>query len=213
MGPSCSHSRFISRYIVLIVGHRSLLEDARILHRDISTHNIIINETDSDRTKKGFLIDLDFATRVGPDYTAEGPSGAPHRTGTLPFMAIGALRGDTHTYRHDLESFLYVFLWICIAYAEPGKKVEPLPDILQEWSMGNYIGIIASSKFGKIVEWTEIEDNFSQYFAGEGVKQIARGMRRALFGENGTITGTPEGDVARDRMYRGMLDALCPNGM
>lgn len=31
-------------------------------------------------------------------------------------MAIGALNGEVHTFRHDLESFFYVFLWICVKY-------------------------------------------------------------------------------------------------
>jgi hypothetical protein len=38
------------------------------------------------------------------------PSGARHRTGTMQFMAIEVLEGKGHTYRHDLESFFYVFV-------------------------------------------------------------------------------------------------------
>ncbi|KAI5780755.1 hypothetical protein DFH27DRAFT_488436 [Peziza echinospora] len=34
-------------------------------------------------------------------------SGAPHRTGTLPFMSIGMLKSEGHTYRHHHESFLH----------------------------------------------------------------------------------------------------------
>lgn len=44
------------------------------------------------------------------------PSGAPHRTGTMQFMAIEVLEGKGHTYRHDLESFFYVFIWMCIRH-------------------------------------------------------------------------------------------------
>ncbi|KAK0725689.1 hypothetical protein B0H67DRAFT_479800, partial [Lasiosphaeris hirsuta] len=43
-----------------------------------------------------------------------GPSGARHMTtGTMQLMAIEALFGIDHTYRHDLESFFYVLLWVC----------------------------------------------------------------------------------------------------
>jgi hypothetical protein len=51
--------------------------------------------------------DLDLST-VGDERT-----GARQQTGTMEFMAIDVLRGVEHTYRHDLESFFYVLLWIC----------------------------------------------------------------------------------------------------
>jgi Fungal protein kinase len=143
---------------------------------------------------------------------AEGPSGAPHRTGTLPFMSLGTLRGHNHTYRHDLESFFYVFLWICIAYEGPGKRVKPLPEILENWSTGSYDQIIFL-KSGAIRTWDgwmDVEAAFTDYFAGEEIKQIARDMRRTLFGEGGSTIGTPRGDRARDEMYSGMLAALSP---
>jgi hypothetical protein len=31
-------------------------------------------------------------------------------------MAIEVLQGKEHTYRHDLKSLFYVFIWICIRY-------------------------------------------------------------------------------------------------
>lgn len=63
------------------------------------------------------LIDLDLAKELNT-----GPSGARHRTGTMEFMAIEVLQGHTHTYRHDLESFFYVFLWTIICYDPEGDE-------------------------------------------------------------------------------------------
>jgi serine/threonine protein kinase len=83
-----------------IAGHRSLLEDGKIIHRDISENNIIITEHASEGDPKGRLIDLDLAKELG-----SVPSGASHRTGTMQLMAIEVLQGKGHTYRHDLESF------------------------------------------------------------------------------------------------------------
>ncbi|KAF8806792.1 hypothetical protein BYT27DRAFT_7101319, partial [Phlegmacium glaucopus] len=46
--------------------------------------------------------------------------------GTLPFIAIEILcpqvgnQTQVHAYQHDLESFLYVLIWICITYECPG---------------------------------------------------------------------------------------------
>lgn len=53
------------------------------------------------------LIDLDLAKVLG-----NGPSGARHQTGTKEIMGIEMLLGIDHTYRHDVESFFYVLLWI-----------------------------------------------------------------------------------------------------
>jgi hypothetical protein len=94
-----------------IRGHKSLLEDGKILHRDISENNIIITEAATKGDPKGMLIDLDLAKELD-----SLPSGASHRTGTMQFMAIEVLQGKGHTYRHDLESFFYVFTWMCIRY-------------------------------------------------------------------------------------------------
>lgn len=55
----------------------------------------------------GMFIDLDLAKKEG-----EGQSGTQSRTGTLEFMAVEVLRNESHTYRHDLESFFYVLIWM-----------------------------------------------------------------------------------------------------
>jgi hypothetical protein len=69
-----------------IAGHSSLLEDGKILHRDISENNIIITEHAGDEGPRGRLIDLDLAKELD-----SVPSGASHRTGTIQFMAIEVL--------------------------------------------------------------------------------------------------------------------------
>ena len=94
-----------------IRGHKSLLEDGKILHRDISENNIIITEAATKRDPKGMLIDLDLAKELD-----SLSSRASHRTGTIQFMAIEVLQRKGYTYRHDLESFFYVFTQMCIRY-------------------------------------------------------------------------------------------------
>lgn len=63
--------------------------------------------------------------------------------------------GKGHTYRHDLESFFYVFIWMCIRYGHNGehdgeesaapsskpnkRRVRPMKfSILQDWYTGDY---------------------------------------------------------------------------
>jgi serine/threonine protein kinase len=100
------------------------LQSHNILHRDVSLWNILIDE--SSRPECGFLIDLDLAIRQDRTST----SGASHRNGTPDFMATGLLHGQPHTYRHDLESFFFVLIWIATFYTPAPNPVlkDPRPD-------------------------------------------------------------------------------------
>lgn len=62
-------------------------------------------------TQEPYLIDAD----LGKSVNKLGSPSSNHRTGTLPFMAKDLLVRDPppHMYRHDLESFFYVLVWIC----------------------------------------------------------------------------------------------------
>jgi serine/threonine protein kinase len=96
----------------LILGHESLL-DAGILHRDISTGNIMLTEQEDD----GFLIDMDLAINLDNDKA----SGAPGEAGTKVFMAIGPLYGEPHNFMHDLESIFWVPFWVCVHWDGPDR--------------------------------------------------------------------------------------------
>lgn len=68
-------------------------------------------------SKKGVLTDFDLAT------IDNSRPGARERTGIVPFMvfdlpltAAEMARNVEHLYRHDSESFAWVFLWICGRY-------------------------------------------------------------------------------------------------
>ncbi|KAF8419397.1 hypothetical protein BGX38DRAFT_1309570 [Terfezia claveryi] len=145
-----------------LIGHASLFFQGGILHRDISPNNIIVIDDSlpqltlvsspvpttsnpfawiwpHDTPLRGCLIDLDYAIEASAQ-----PSGALDRTGTYPFIAIQVLRGrERHRYRHDLESFLYVLLWVCCYPAVAGSAniISPLipfgrRQTLSEWRDG-----------------------------------------------------------------------------
>ncbi|KAK8036865.1 hypothetical protein PG994_015362 [Apiospora phragmitis] len=99
-----------------IDGHESL-HKAGILHRDISINNLMINEANDDSSWPAFVIDLDLAIKKQRVVA----SGARGKTGTRAFMAIGALLGEQHSFMHDLESFFWVLLWVCIHYDGPTR--------------------------------------------------------------------------------------------
>ncbi|CAD6454337.1 86454505-3836-429b-94a0-5ea2f7e49227 [Sclerotinia trifoliorum] len=139
-----------------IKGHESLLNGG-ILHRDISIGNVMLNEAEDD----AFLIDLDLAVKIN----REKASGAPSKTGTKVFMAIGILYGEHHSFMHDLESFFWVFFWICVHWNGPEWPREDK----QEYSNWNHadpknLGKMKSGTvLGKSEFVEEVESNFTYY--------------------------------------------------
>jgi hypothetical protein len=185
-----------------IQGHRSLLEDGKILHRDVSENIIIITGLPAKDAPKGRLIDLDLAKELD-----SMPSGARHRTGTMQFMAIEVLEGKGHTYRHDLESFFYVFVWVCIRYGYEGKTaMRPKSNILRGWYTGMYTEI-ANAKQGHTGKnrFEKVIAEFAPKF--ENLKPLARDLRSVLFPiiDGDIFTGT---FYHHDIMYDGMIMAF-----
>ncbi|KAL1894959.1 hypothetical protein Cpir12675_003453 [Ceratocystis pirilliformis] len=91
-----------------IKAHRSLYISGEILHRNISSDNIIITNSETANGFKGMFTNLDLAI-----VRDSGPSGARHRTSTMQFMALEVRSRMDHTCRHGLESFFHVLLWMC----------------------------------------------------------------------------------------------------
>ncbi|KAL8366623.1 hypothetical protein RB595_010472 [Gaeumannomyces hyphopodioides] len=89
--------------------HR-FLHTASVLHQNVSMGNVVITDDEASGTSRGILIDFDTAVRLADVSQTPGDI-----IGTRPFMAIGVLQGMPHTYRHDLEAFLYLFLYAIIA--------------------------------------------------------------------------------------------------
>lgn len=106
-------------------GYRWVFEHTNYMHRDISVRNLMTRKQ-GDQVY-GVLNDFDLATKVDRTVTS-----SKQRTGTQPFMAIELLRPNPpgHLFRHDLESFFYVLVWIITRYHN-GKVIETPP--LQEW--------------------------------------------------------------------------------
>ncbi|KAG2149133.1 uncharacterized protein EDB93DRAFT_362687 [Suillus bovinus] len=103
-----------------------------VYHRDVSPGNLMWYWKDGKRI--GVLNDYDLSSLEGD----RGPRGN-ERTGTVPFMALDLLsakaqRGEVkHLYRHDLESFVWVFIWICLRYRQ-GVLLPAESRPLDEWA-------------------------------------------------------------------------------
>ncbi|KAJ7628509.1 hypothetical protein FB45DRAFT_1059256 [Roridomyces roridus] len=95
--------------------------------------------------RRGIIIDFDYALIMDPNASTHKVA-IGHRTGTLPFMAIDVLihggKLPKHEPRHDLESMLYVLIWICLHYAGPGDVERHNFDItnskIANWVQGDY---------------------------------------------------------------------------
>src|SRR5438552_1363095 len=81
----------------------------------------------------------------------------------MEFMAIEVLEGVAHTYRHDLESFFYVFLWVCIrhGHATNTSSMTPKTSRLQDWYTETYgkIARVKESDMGR-KRFNELLDEF-----------------------------------------------------
>jgi hypothetical protein len=153
------------------------------------------------------LIDLDLAkVRDG------GTSGARHQTGTMQFMAIEVLRTADHTYRHDLESFFYVLLWMCArqswnnGFCRGGEK-PPRDSLLRRWEIGSFKYIAAAKEGDMTVNALgRIMGEFPEVF--DTVKPVCLRIRRILFPldkDERMNFGTPAGDP--DQLYRPIIGA------
>ncbi|KAF3941760.1 hypothetical protein ABW19_dt0201994 [Dactylella cylindrospora] len=193
----------------LVKALRSLYIDGRILHRDIAIKNVIINTSRrSVDSPMGVLIDFDQALDLDNARAVESMIGSDG------FMAIGIF-GQKHTYRHDLESLFYVFLWLAIGndreHDDANDIMAGLPETsrLRQWCSMDF-GAVRDAKMADMSPegFVKIMEEFSDEFVG--LKGLAEELHGLLFPvRDGKIfTGTDtEGGVA-ERLYREMADAF-----
>ena len=108
----------------------------------------------------GFLIDFDLSNKTSDDHA----SGAPSKTGTKIFMAIGALYGEPHSFMHDLESFFWVLFWVCIHYERRESKRRTVSEY-EKWNYAN-TEELAKLKIGQINKEAfdkDVDKYFTQY--------------------------------------------------
>ncbi len=185
-----------------------------MLHQDICPGNIIIPSPGIKAEaieSGGVLIDFDMAKMVSEPWKQfEG-------IGTPPFQAIGVLQAylpdNPHTYRHDLESFLYSFLFLatCHRPVPPGLNQLrlPLTSILYQWSQGRPVdqarrktSDMDAANFGGIT--TEFTAEFKP------LRGFAEELREILFPmRDGELwTGTDMTAEGTNALYGAMISAF-----
>lgn len=104
----------------------------RVYHLDVSPGNLMCYKKDGRWI--GVLNDYDLSSLK----INAGPTGN-ERTGTVPFMALDLLTPEgqqgevAHLYRHDLESFVWVLVWVCLRYKN-GVLLAASSRLLDDWA-------------------------------------------------------------------------------
>lgn len=162
-----------------IKAHRFLFVNVKIFHQDISENNIIITNPETADGFSGMLIDFDLAIVNGKRTNEQ------HMTDTMKFMTIDVFCGVEHIYKHDLESFFYVLLWICVRRARKMKfhckcKNRPTNNVLRNW-YENTNKKIAEMKqnFMHADEFDDILMKFAPSF--DCIKSLCENLRNIFF--------------------------------
>ncbi|KKF93610.1 hypothetical protein CFO_g4012 [Ceratocystis platani] len=130
----------------------------------------------------------------------------------MQFMVIEVLRKKDHTYRHDLESFFYVLLWMCGRQAWSngfaGNRNPPKYSRLRKWEIGTCEDIADTKRGHMFVDGLQdIMEEFPE--ALDVVKPLCLKIRNILFPYNKDMPmniGTPIGDP--DQLYNPIIAAL-----
>ncbi|KDQ15332.1 hypothetical protein BOTBODRAFT_298492 [Botryobasidium botryosum FD-172 SS1] len=114
-----------------IVNDLELLRGHEMLHRDISSANLMYRKKES--KIRGVLGDFDLSSdlETKPTYSPH----LLHRTGTTPFLAREMfVKHDyvPHLLRHDIESAIYVLIWDAVCRAS-SKNGGPNNAVLLLW--------------------------------------------------------------------------------
>lgn len=101
----------------------------------------------------------------------------------MEFMAIEVLLGIDQTYRHDLESFFYVLIWLCARHGWnicENSKSRPKESVLTKWYCGSFKHIAEAKRgYMHVDGFEDILDEFPTDF--DSVKSLCRKIRGILF--------------------------------
>ncbi|PIA16833.1 hypothetical protein COEREDRAFT_7983 [Coemansia reversa NRRL 1564] len=184
--------------------HSSILNRCGVLHRDISTNNILVVRESQDALPRGLLIDFDFAVPVDREKRAARPA----QSGTLPYMSIANLENiDTaRTALDDWESLLYVVCWLATfgissSHINADAELENSP--ICQWRVGEE-NSIAETKRGHMDTERTFASHIVKHFQSdyELLPDFASDLHKALFGHNGCDGAINPNNLRRGRRSR-----------
>ncbi|KAG2089146.1 uncharacterized protein F5147DRAFT_658498 [Suillus discolor] len=104
-----SSRQLITAVCDALIAHKDAYHKAGVLHRDLSAGNVVIHDG------KGILIDWDLSKLIDIKGARKVTC-----TGTWQFMSAHLVENEdaTHDVEDDLESSLYVVLWVALLWAK-----------------------------------------------------------------------------------------------
>ncbi|TFK37136.1 hypothetical protein BDQ12DRAFT_667335 [Crucibulum laeve] len=171
------------------LGHYHAYEEGKVLHRDLSENNLMAWYPNSGDVK-GILNDWDMASKLDEKGHIP-PSGALHRTGTVPFMARDLLKKNPppHLYRHELESWLYILVWAAAYYKikdndSKNKRARKPKPSLKNWN-NSEIDTVRGTKNDFITTGSVAQDVYEELLPAfdavisEWIEPLRKMFRRA----------------------------------
>ncbi|KAJ1850425.1 hypothetical protein LPJ73_003458, partial [Coemansia sp. RSA 2703] len=164
--------------------HGRMRWDADILHRDISTNNVLFYETDDGQDVCGLLIDFDHAI----DCSVSNYRLHMDRSATLPFMSINNLETNVELIAglDDWESALYMLCWIGTygfnANLAPSKEVYGKLKI-RKWCEGLLDDIVDSKRqdMDSAASFYQLTKALLPYAHVETLQDLTDELRTVLF--------------------------------
>ncbi|KAJ2841936.1 hypothetical protein IWW36_006088 [Coemansia brasiliensis] len=160
-----------------------MLNECGILHRDISTNNILaVSSNSSPNELHGLLIDLDSAVQTDDERKAPAV-----RSGTPLFMSIVNVEGLTEerTALDDWESLLYVICWLAtfgITSDDRLIEIEKSEYPIVLWTTGT-AKAAALAKRTHMDSSRNFETNIADNFQGRYtlLRKLATNLHKVLF--------------------------------
>ncbi|KAJ3501283.1 hypothetical protein NLJ89_g9409 [Agrocybe chaxingu] len=163
--------QFLYAFRDAVAGHQNMW-DINVIHRDISINNILIGEEDAEAGWRGSVIDMDMAVFRERMTTI---AAMDFRTGMRTFQSLFVMCSELdwlegliplpHDYLDDLESFFYVYCWVCMHHSADGKPLKKPP--LTAWESQNpEFRIAAKSAFLSpvVIKHNEVNHTFGKVF-------------------------------------------------
>ncbi|KAL1741510.1 hypothetical protein HDZ31DRAFT_66854 [Schizophyllum fasciatum] len=117
-------TEFLKAFRGAVLTHYELCDKAETLHCDVNDKNVLLNTDKPEGERRSLLIDLNYSMLINEErmYAASGWKSCP-----AVFVAADLLVSPTLIKPmpyHDLQSFLYLIIWICIWHCGPGGELR-----------------------------------------------------------------------------------------
>ena len=149
---------------MVFLGHYASYKRGRVLHRDLSVNNLMIDWDRGNERHIGILSDWDLASLIDESNKVV-PTHLKHRTGTVPFMSINLLSESPppHRYFHDLESFFYILVWASVHFNIEEHRCERPQNKFLRWNSAD-LEAVSDTKTSFIMNPDDYESSVKEEF-------------------------------------------------